>query len=280
MSRTEVLLLRILLCVAVTLALTDGPAGAGPVRGGNGVDLVPHKATYSMRLGHVRSGGDVAGAKGSLTMETAKSCAGWTLRHRFKLTLINNEGNRIETDSSFSSFESMDGLTYRFTSRTTRNGAVTEDIQGNARLEGPGGAGTADFSRPKGTRYDLAEGTIFPTKHVIHLIRSARKGAKRVYRMVFDGQTKEGALAVNAIITGYLKKPDQRWARNRLTNRPSWHMRLAFYPVTSTQAEPQHEAGLRVFDNGVADDFEWDWGTFSVEGTLKSLESLPNPKCP
>jgi len=273
-------LLRLLNYTAVMLVLSCIPAGAAPVRSGSGVELAPHKATYSMQLGRVRSGGDVSGAKGSMTMETVKSCAGWTIKNRFQLTLINNEGSRIETDSNFSSFESLDGLTYRFTSRTTRNGAVTEDIQGSARLDGPGGAGTADFERPKGTRYDLAKGTIFPTEHVLHLIREAKKGADRVFRVVFDGQTKEGALEVNAIVTGYLAEPPKRWARNKLTKRPSWHMRLAFFPVASSKAEPQHEAGLRVFDNGVADDFEWDWGTFTVEGTLTSLEPLPKPKCP
>lgn len=273
-------MLRFSISAAVLMLMCTDPAAAAPVRGGKDVNLVPHKATYTMRLGRVRSGGDVAGAKGSMTMETAKSCAGWTLKHRFKLTLINNEGNRIETDSNFSSFESEDGLTYRFTSRTTRNGAVTEDIEGNASLEGPGEKGTADFTKPKGTRFDLEKGTIFPTQHVKHLIRGAREGKKRIFRTVFDGQTKEGALEVNAIITDYLKTPGKRWAGKDLTSGPSWHMRLAFYPVSSSKAEPQHEAGLRVFDNGVADDFEWDWGNFTVEGTLDSLESLPDPKCP
>lgn len=262
------------------LVASSLPAAAGPVRNASAVKLAPHKAIYSMRLGQVRSGGDVAGARGSMTMETAKSCAGWTLKHRFKLTLINSEGSRIETDSSFSSFESLDGLSYRFTSRTTRNGAVTEDIQGSASLDGAGGAGTADFSRPKGTRFDLPKGTVFPTGHVKQLIAAARAESFSVLRTVFDGQTKEGAMEVNAIVVRHTKKPSKKQAENKLSSRPSWHMRLAFFPLKSSKAEPQHEAGLRLFDNGVADDFEWDWGGFTVEGSLKSLEPLPSPTCP
>jgi len=266
--------------VAVMLVASSLPAAAGPVRNASAVKLVPHKATYSMHLGRVRSGGDVAGARGSMTMETAQSCAGWTLKHRFKLTLINNEGSRIDTDSSFSSFESLDGLSYRFTSRTTRNGAVTEDIQGSAELAAGGGGGTADFSRPKGTRFDLPKGTIFPTEHVKQLIAAAQADTFSVLRTVFDGQTKEGAMEVNAIVVRHTKTPTKKQAENKLSNRPSWHMRLAFFPLNSSNAEPQHEAGLRLFDNGVADDFEWDWGGFTVEGRLKSLEPLPSPTCP
>ncbi len=270
---------RWLMWLAAAMLMADLPAEAAPVRSGGKVDLVPHKATYDLRLGRVRSGGDVVGAKGSMVMETAKSCAGWTLKHRFRLTLINNEGNRIETNSDFSSFESIDGLTYRFTSRTTRNGAVTDDVQGNARLASLGAPGHADFTRPKGTLFDLPKGTIFPTEHVAQLIAGARRGQRRVFKIIFDGQSKDGALEVNAFIGGYLAQAPAKWAKNTLTNRPSWFLRLAFFPVGSSKAAPQHEAGLRIFDNGVADEFEWDWGTFTVEGTLKSLEALPRPKC-
>lgn len=270
---------RSVICFAAVLSAVVFPANAAPVMSGPKVDLVPYKATYQMHLGHVRAAGDVAGAKGSMDMEMAKSCAGWTTKQRFRLTLVNNEGDRVVTDSNFSSFESFDGLTYRFTSRTTRDGSVTEDIQGNAKLAGPGGPGYVDFTKPKGTRFDLPKGTIYPTEHVARLIAGAMRGQHRVFEIVFDGQSKEGAFEVNAIIGGYLARAPAKWRKNRLTDRPSWSLRLAFFPVESNKSEPTHEAGLRVFDNGVADDFEWDWGTFSVKGTLNSLEALAPPKC-
>ena len=255
------------------------PAEVSAIAGSDVVELSPHKAIYDMRLGRVRSGGDIAGAKGSLVMEWVKSCAGWTVKQRVRLQLINNEGTRIETDSSFSSFESGDGLSYRFTARTTRNGAVTEDIQGNARLKKKGGAGTADFSRPKGTRFDLPKGAIFPTEHIVHLIRGARLGKRRVFRLVFDGATDDGPLEVNAFIFRHLPKAPASWAKRKLTNRPSWSMRLAFFPAAKSKATPDYELALRLFDNGVADDFELDYGSFTVDAVLKSIEALSRPKC-
>jgi hypothetical protein len=267
------------MCLAATMLMAVFPAKAAPALGAGKVDLVPHKATYDLRLGRVRSSADVAGAKGSMAMETVRSCAGWTQKHKFRLTLVNNEGTRIATDSNFSSFESLDGLTYRFTSRTTRNGRVTEDIQGSAKLSASGGPGHADFTRPKGVKHDLPKGTVFPTEHVAQLIAGALGGQRFVLKTVFDGQSKDGALEVNAFIGGHLVKAPAKWAKNTLTNRPSWFLRLAFFPIASGKPEPQHEAGLRIFDNGVADEFEWDWGGFTVEGSLKSVEPLPRPKC-
>ena len=157
--------------------------------------------------------------------------------------------------------------------------AYVKDIQAKAGFARMGGPGHADFTRPKGTRFDLPKGTIFPTEHVVKLIAGARRGQRRVFRIIFDGQGKDGALEVNAFIGGYLAQAPAKWAKNTLTNRPSWFLRLAFFKVASSKAAPQHEAGLRIFDNGVADEFEWDWGKFTVEGTLKSLEALPRPKC-
>lgn len=264
--------------VLVFLAVTV-PSQGGAIAAGDIIELSPHKAVYDMRLGRVRSGGDVAGAKGTLVMEWNKSCAGWTVKQSVQLRLINNEGQRIETNSNFSSFESFDGLTYRFTSRTTRDGTVTEEIRGNATIEKKGGTGTANFKSPKGTRFDLPKGAIFPTEHIVHLIKGARLGKRRVFRLVFDGATDDGPLEVNAFIFGHQPKATARWAKRKLTNRPSWYLRMAFFPAAKSKSLPDYELGFRLFDNGVADDFELDYGSFSVDAALKSIEALPRPKC-
>ena len=262
------------------IALSFGnAAGEVPVKAGDSVDLAPHRAVYDMALGRVRSGGDIVGAKGRMSMEWVKSCAGWTVKQSVSLLLLNNEGARIETETDFSSYESADGLSYRFTSRTLRNGIEAENIRGEAKLRGKGGPGTADFSRPKGKRFDLPKGAIFPTEHIIHLIRGARSGERRIFRIVFDGATEDGPLVVNAFIFKHLPKAPGKWAKRPLTNRPSWALRLAFYPVAKSGAIPEYELGLRLFDNGVADDFELDYGSFTVDGRLKSLKALPEPKC-
>jgi hypothetical protein len=275
----EVSLSRFILWMAVAFLPVTFSAQGAAIAGGDIVELSPHKAVYDMRLGRVRSGADVAGAKGSLVMEWVKSCAGWTVKQRVRLRLINNEGRSIDTDANFSSFESLDGLSYRFTARNTRSGAVTEDIRGNARIKEKGGAGSADFTSPKGIRYDLPKGAIFPTEHAIHLIRGARLGKSQVFRLVFDGATDDGPLEVNAFIFGHLPKASARWAKRKLTNRPSWYLRLAFFPAAKSKALPEYELGLRLFDNGVADDFELDYGSFTVNAVLKSIEALSKPKC-
>lgn len=242
------------------------------------VDIVPHRAVYVLELGRTRQGGNVHRAQGALVMEWAKSCSGWTVKQRLRLNLTDGEGNTVETDSNFSSFEAMDGLSYRFTTRNTRGGQVTEDLQGSARIDA-GGKGTADFSQPKGTRYDLPKGTLFPTRHMMDLIAAARRGERVAYRTIFDGASLDGPLGVNAVMGQYRAKATGSWAREPLTNRPSWYMRLAFFPLKGSKAEPDYELGLRVFDNAVADDFELDYGSFTIRAKMEKIDALERPKC-
>lgn len=243
------------------------------------VDIAPHRAVYVIELGRTRQGGNVTGARGVLAMDWEKSCSGWTVKQRLKLDLTDNDGNTTETESNFSSFESHNGLQYRFTTRNTRGGQVTEDFQGSAQLTALGGGGTADFSQPKGTRFDLPKGTLFPTRHMAELIAAARRGERVVYRTVFDGASLDGPLAVNAVVGKPLLKATGVWAKEPLTNRPSWPMRLAFFPLKESKAEPDYELGMRVFDNAVGDEFELDYGSFTVRATIERIEAVERPKC-
>ncbi|MEE8560076.1 MAG: DUF1849 family protein, partial [Alphaproteobacteria bacterium] len=64
-----------------------------------------------------------------------------------------------------------------------------------------------------------------------------------------------------------------------LTSRPSWRMRLAFFPVQSAAPEPDYELGVRLFDNGVAGDLVLDYGDFTLLATLERIEALAKPAC-
>ena len=253
-------------------------AAFGPAAGA--VELAPHRAIYSMKMGKIRAGSVIVDTRGAMYLEWARSCEGWTLTQRVRLQLIDNEGKAVDTDSSFSSWESENGLSYRFTVRNLRNGKVSEDLGGKATLAGKGEAGTAVFERPKGKIFPLPKGSIFPTEHVVQLIERAEAGGKRLFRVVFDGASLDGPLEINAIIGSLIEgKKDAKDAEEALTSRPSWRMRLAFFPVKVRDSTPDYELGVRLFDNGVAEDFVLDYGDFTVLAKLEKIEALPLPSC-
>lgn len=262
--------------LAVTVPLW--PAGFSRMAEAASVDLAPHRAVYTMSLGKVRSGGNITGAKGTMTMESIKSCAGWTVKQQMKLSVIDNEGTRVETDTNLSTFESLDGRKFRFTVRNTRDGRLVESLSGNASIAADG-SGTATFTEPKGKRFDLPKGTIFPTEHTLQLIQEASKNKRIVFRRVFDGASADGPVEVNAIVGKPLAKAPKRWAKEPLMQGTSWYVRLAFFVMSRTTAEPDYELGVRLFANGIADDFSLDYPNFTVNARLGKFEVIEAPKC-
>ncbi|MBI1774849.1 MAG: cell envelope integrity EipB family protein [Proteobacteria bacterium] len=262
------------LLLAVPLAVAAPPAVA--------IDIMPHRALYSLSLGAAKSASGVADARGSMLLEWGDSCDGWTIEQRYKLTVLYTENGEAELSVSFTTWESRDGLRYRFFVRKLRDGDVTDELRGRASLSGPGEAGSAAFTQPEQQEIPLPAGAIFPTEHTIEIIRAAEAGKRFLSRSVFDGGELEGPSEITAAIGGRLPAaaPDAvAPAKAEPFKRPSWPVRLAYYKQGSNGSEPDYEVGMRLHDNGVADGLALDYGDFSVKARLTEIEALPRPSC-
>jgi hypothetical protein len=266
--------LRVALAAAVLAFAVSTPAAMA-------VDVAPHRALYSMSLGSAKSGSNVVAASGSMVFEWGDTCDGWTIEQRYRLRLQYAESDEVEIASSYITWESKDGLRYRFNERKLKNGDVEEEVRGEAKLDGPGKGGVAEFSRPKRSRMDLAPGVIFPTSHTLEIIERAAAGEQFMAKNVFDGTGEENAVEITAVIGagqeasagngGEIKSP--------LLERPSWRVRLAFFPAGSSDERPDYELGMRLHDNGISRDMVLDYGDFAVKARLDKLEGLPKPGC-
>jgi hypothetical protein len=54
---------------------------------------------------------------------------------------------------------------------------------------------------------------------------------------------------------------------------------MAFVPVAGRAAEPSHEIGMVMYDNGVGDDLMLEFGAFAVRARLIRLEMGERPSC-
>lgn len=239
--------------------------------------LQSHRAVYTMAFGTARSGGSTADARGVMYIEWAENCDGWTSSQRVKLMLYPTQGGELDTDSNFSSWESRDGVSYRFTVRNLRNGRVTEELRGDAKLDGPDRSGRAVFVTPPGLSFALPKGALFPTEHMHRLIVAAQAGERRFSRVIFDGGNTIGPMEANAIIGGASRAAES--VPEELKTLALWPVRLAFFPINSQQAEPEQEMAIRLYENGVAEQFVIDYGDFTVTAVLVKMEPLSRPKC-
>jgi hypothetical protein len=247
------------------------------------VVLVPHRATYDMKLAGGGGGGGIAEVGGRMVLETVDSCDGWEIKQRIKLTFVRTDGEEFETDSNFTSYESKDGLELRFSVRNIQNNEVDEELRGKADLEGQGGKGHATFTLPEQRAFELPAGTLFPTTHLALIISHARLNEKSVSYKVFDGARLDGAFQVNAVIGRVPRAPPGtppvRGDIALLRNQPAWGVRFAFFAAGDQGAQPEYELSLDLLANGVARSMVLDYGDFAIDARLIQLQALPRPKC-
>jgi hypothetical protein len=258
-------------CLAAGLAITVADMA-------HAADLASHRATYRMGLSASRSGSGMANASGAWTYQFIDACDGWITEFRLVITYAYSEGGQVASSTDFLGWESKDGLNYRFRVRQSREGQVTEEVEGSARLNGVGQGGVARYTRPEARTIKLPKGTLFPTAHTIRLIETANKGGRILSRPLFDGQGEEGALETSAQI-GRPLTPEAAAISSPLLTSPAWPMRMAFFPMGSTDPLPEFEMSLNYHANGVAEDIEQIFKTFSLKGRLESIEILPRTKC-
>ncbi len=266
--RVELLVAALGLVAAAVWAV---PAGSA--------EIAPHRALYSMTLGSTRGDSGVVDARGTMDYEWGETCDGWTIEQRYRLKMRYAEARDIDIASSLVTWESKDGLRYRFNQKQTRNGEVDQEIRGEARLDGPGKGGVAEFSKPDPQTLTLAPGVLFPSAHTILLIDKAKEGETLVSRLVFDGSAEENAVQVSAVIGSKVAGDPASADGSPLLERPGWRVRLAFFPADPNAERPDYELGMRLLDNGVSRDMVIDYGEYSIRAKLDDIEPLSKPHC-
>ncbi len=254
------------------LSAATGAAGA--------VELVPHRALYKMSLDTAASSSDVADARGAMLYKFADGCEAWIAETNVYLRLQYEDGDEIETTWSFASWESKDGLSYRFRIRHNRNGEPIEFLQGDVSRQTEDGSAQARFSSPEGTVIELPAGTLFPTSHLIALLDEERSG-ERFMSTVFDGASLENPYEINTVFTGKAKRAASARLVSAagLPDKPARRVRMAFFPRGSREPLPEFELGVDYRDDGIAEHIRQDFGEFILDLKPASIEVLDRPSC-
>jgi EipB-like len=259
------------LSLAVFLLCVSGAAMTA-----RAVEVAPHHAVYDLSLKH--GGNEVSDVSGSMQFDWEDSCDGWSVTQKTAMTLLYQTGDEVGFGWNVVSWESKDGLRYRFFVRKLENGETTEEFRGEAHLDGPGKGGVAEYTLPEKHTVKLSPGTLFPTAHTIKLLHEIEGGTPLLWATVFDGSDASGIFDVSAAVSTRLKTEAAATGRSPLlTAGPSAHVSLAFFNRDTQGAEPEHEQVLRLHSNGVVESLDLDFGDFTVEGKLKEVRELKPP---
>lgn len=246
------------------------------------IQHVPHRGFYELTLGKTDPSSPIRGVNGRMVTEWAQSCDGWTANQRLVATLQRHNGRDIDSEVVATSFESGDGTSYQFSSKSTIGGKVVEEVRGKAERPARGEPGVAVFSVPAGLKIELPANTLFPFEHTLSVIAAGQRGTMQETSYYFDGsQPEHSPMLASMLILGGARSGDEGTGADlgAITNHQWWSVRMAMFANAATQTEPEFEMTQDVQDNGVVRRFVFDYGDFTMIASLVRIEELDRAKC-
>lgn len=261
-------------CMAAPASAATLPPGSPPASPPASTDIVglaAHRATYDLSLDSV-AGRDTVAASGRMTYQVSDACTSWATQQQLSLRTVGRDGATTDLVSDYATLESKDGHHLAFDMKQRANGAVTQQVRGDATVDASG-AGRIRYTMPQRTTLALPPGTLFPMAHTAAIIRAAKAGLRSVAPTLFDGTGPDGAQDTYVTILGWHPPPSGS-DRPELAGLGSSRVHVAFFSRAPSTITPDYESAMRYFDDGIADGLTMDFGSFTMRGDLRTL-TLP-----
>jgi len=249
--------------------------------------LVPHRAIYEMTLDEARSASGITGIDGRMVFEfTGSACDGYSLNMRMVTQMTDTQGQTNLTDLRSSTWEQGDGKKFRFQSAQYLNDKLGDVTMGRADRGAPSEAVDVKLSQPSRAKINLSGQVFFPTQHSLALIEKAVSGKNLFQARIYDGSEKGRKVYETTAFIGTLVKPGADEARleapakeKKLGELPSWPVSIGYFEIKDGDLTPSYQIDFRLYENGVSRQLLIDYGDFSIQGTLSSLEYLQAKEC-
>ncbi len=265
--------------IALLLLVPPAAAEETPV-------LASHRAVYDLTLAEAGAGSNVTDIRGQLVYDfKGSACQGYTLNTRLITEVFDREGKSTTNDIRSESWEDAEGKRFRFSTTQFANGRLSESTKGVARRTGPDTI-AVDLEKPKKSTLTLSGKILFPTQHSFTVLKAALAGQTRLKADIYDGSEKGTKVYETSTVIG----PPLELSANAqlpaiknadlLGTLPSWPVVVSYYEKgPKKDGLPSYEVSFRMYSDGVSRKLKLDYGTFSLNGELSSIEFLETKPC-
>jgi hypothetical protein len=244
--------------------------------------MVPHKALYDIQLSSKKSGVMISNLSGKMMYEWHPSCDGWAADYQFDMLYEYIEMPAARITSDVSTFENYDGKSFNFSVQRKKDGYPLEEFRGATVLGEGESLMSVQYSVPKGCAWALPEGTLFPTAHTLEILKKIKQGKKFYNAPLFDGSGEDGPVNINTFIgKEYMYTLSEQTNNGQeglidpaLVNTKAWDLRLAFFPLDSSDTTADYEMSVVFHENGVISKMEIEYADFSILQNLIAIEPV------
>ena len=253
-------------------------AGAPAIAaGGAGSGLVAHKAFYEMEMGDKVQNSHIVSVMGRSVFAMERDCTGWRSIEDYVIRFVIENGGADQVLSHFESWEADSGDKYSFDITEESSFEGRKDFGGFVQLD-VDSSGEAVFSTTPDTVVDLPTDTVFPVQHVQSILSKAEAGEKMIAATVFTGAEPDSALMrTSTIVGGWRDEPGQ--GLGALGEDGYWQINVAYFKPSAMTSEPEYVIKFEMQRNGLVRGYEIDYGDFSIEASLTSVEPVESQAC-
>lgn len=242
--------------------------------------LQPHRAVYDLTLAPGTGGSAVSGISGRMVYEfSGSACEGYSVKFRY-VTQFDTESASQLIDEQSETFESADGSTFRFDTRSYIDDNLDRETVGSAAPRESGIAVEVEKPAPKSV--ELGE-AMFPTQHLVDLIARAGRSETFYEAQIFDGSDGGEKVMTTTVVIG--KPTDvagddpEREVVLGAGEERYWPVDMAYFDLSDADAGgeemPSYHISFKLHESGLTRSLTMDYGEFAIAGRLVDLEMFP-----
>jgi hypothetical protein len=280
--RAALLSLGLLVLASFSVAQGEAENTSAPIT------LVPHRAIYDLSLGTTRTNSQLAGVRGRILYDFGGSaCQGYSLEFRQVSELDSGEGKVSTSDLRSTTWEGADAKSFKFNSQNFVDENLVDSVDGRAERQATKTA--VALEKPQQKSISLAASVVFPTEHMVRVIKAARAGQSVLNFPVYDGSETGDKVFDTLTVIGHELKPDERnhddaaAAEPKLASVPRWPVTVSYFErkkaENDTEQLPAYAISFELYANGISRALALDYNNFVINGKLTSLDIKDATPC-
>lgn len=253
-----------------------------------GVNLVPHRAVYDLKLEKTRGNRQLETVRGRILYDfSGNACDGYALQFRQVSELNSGEGNNALTDLRTTTWEDGAAKLFRFNSENRMNDKTIETVAGTA--EKSAKSAGVNLKKPKVANFNIPPTAVFPTEHMRRIVEAARSGKRLLELPAYDGSDTGKKIYNTLTVIGQPLSPETRKPTDAAANKPElatmtrWPVTISYFDRdkggNTGEQMPVYSLQFELYDNGISRALMLDYQDFVISGELTSLEVKKDKPC-
>lgn len=248
--------------------------------------IAPHRAIYEITLKDASKRSGIKNMKGRMVYEVrGNECDGISMQYRF-LTRITTGKDQFLSDQRTSTFESADGKSFNFLTKSFLNEQLEETVKGVAKQISDGGVNVV-LDSPSSQEFDFSKAS-FLTSYLVDMIGLAKKGEHYLRGDLFDGSDGgDETISTSSFISNPKSITDSKHQHspdiiNDLKPLQAWSVSMSYFKKNigaTAEHLPIFESSFLLYENGVSSDLIMRYPDYSLTGKLTKLELFENAPC-